>query len=106
VRIDSELQEEGTLRIYRVTGQVFFASTNTFNQAFDLKEAVERVRIDLTHAHFWDISAVESLDKVVLKLRRNGTVVEVAGLNEASATIVDRLAIHDKPDALELLKHG
>ncbi|SIQ53899.1 MULTISPECIES: SulP family inorganic anion transporter [Acidiphilium] len=106
VRIDGELAEDGTLRVYRVTGQVFFASTVTFANAFDLKEAVERVRIDLTHAHFWDISAVESLDKVVLKLRRNGTMVEVIGLNEASATIVDRLAVHDKPDALALLDHG
>ncbi|HQT75301.1 MAG TPA: STAS domain-containing protein, partial [Acidiphilium sp.] len=106
VRIDSELHDDGALRIYRVTGQVFFASTVTVNKAFDLTEAVERVRIDLTHAHFWDISAVESLDKVVLKLRRHGTIVEVVGLNEASATIVDRLAIHDKPDALELLEHG
>lgn len=105
VRIDSELAEDGTLRIYRVSGQVFFASTVTFSDAFDLKEAVEQVRIDLTHAHFWDISAVEALDRVVLKLRRNGTIVDVVGLNEASATIVDRLAIHDKPGALELFEH-
>jgi SulP family sulfate permease len=105
VRIDSELVEDGELRIYRVTGQVFFASTNTFSSAFNLKEAVERVRIDLTQAHFWDISAVEALDKVVLKLRRNGTLVEITGLNEASATIVDRLGVHDKPEALELLGH-
>ena len=43
---------------------------------------------------------------MVLKFRREGTEVEVIGLNEASATIVDRLAIHDKPDALErMLEH-
>ncbi len=46
------------------------------------------------------------LDKVILKFRRDGTAVEVVGLNEASATIVDRLAIHDKPGALDrLLEH-
>jgi SulP family sulfate permease len=27
----------------------------------------------------------------------------LVGMNEASATIVERLAIHDKPDALDLL---
>ena len=68
---------------------------------FDFKDVVERVRIDLTAAHFWDISAVAALDKVVLKFRREGTEVELLGLNEASATIVDALAIYNKPDALE-----
>jgi SulP family sulfate permease len=32
----------------------------------------------------------------VIKLRREGTEVEVLGLNEASATIVDRFGVHDK----------
>jgi SulP family sulfate permease len=60
----------------------------------------------VSHAHFWDLTAVGALDKVVLKFRKNGVPVEVIGLNEASATIVDRLGIHDKPDALErMLEH-
>jgi SulP family sulfate permease len=61
------------------------------------------VRIDVSRAHFWDITAVTALDKVVLKFRREGTEVEVIGLNEASATLVDRFAVHDKPDAVERL---
>jgi SulP family sulfate permease len=41
-----------------------------------------------------------------MKLRREGTAVDLAGMNLASATIVDRLAVYDKPNALELmLKH-
>jgi len=64
------------------------------------------VTIDLTHAHFWDISAVRALDTVVLKFRRAGKHVELLGMNVASVTIVSHLGIHDKPDALELLaKH-
>lgn len=93
-------------RRYMVYGQVFFASATKFTEAFDFKEVLEHVSIDLTNAHFWDITAVSALDTVVLKFRREGTAVEVIGLNEASATIVDRYAIHDKPDAFELLlKH-
>jgi SulP family sulfate permease len=93
-------------RIYTVAGQIFFASASEFLLSFDLKEAVKRVRIDLTHAHLWDLTAVGALDKVVLKLRRAGAEVEVIGLNDASATIVDRLAIHDKPEVLErMLEH-
>ncbi|MEZ5593811.1 MAG: SulP family inorganic anion transporter [Gammaproteobacteria bacterium] len=96
------LQVDGnTERVYRVYGQVFFASADTFMAFFDFKEVVERVRIDLTAAHFWDISAVAALDKAVLKFRREGTEVELVGLNEASATIIDALAIYNKPDALE-----
>ena len=71
--------------------------------AFDFKEALERVRIDVRRAHIWDISGVAALDSVVLKFRREGADVELVGMNEASATIVDRLAVHDKPEALDAL---
>jgi SulP family sulfate permease len=57
------------------------------------------VRIDVTHAHLWDITAVGALDKVVLRFRREGATVEVIGMNQASATMVDKLALHDKPGA-------
>jgi sulfate permease, SulP family len=101
--VKSELSEDGNERTYRVVGQVFFASPDQFVGAFDFKEAIDRVVIDLCQAHFWDITAVSALDKVVLKFRREGTQVEIVGLNEASATIVDRFCIHDKPDAVDKL---
>lgn len=99
----SKLSEDGRTRSYRVVGQVFFASADKFIEFFDFKEAVDKVVIDLTEAHFWDITAVGALDRVVIKFRREGTEVEVIGLNEASATIVDRFAVHDKPDAVDKL---
>ncbi len=99
--VESELVDGGAERVYRVHGQVFFVSAETFIAAFDFKEVVERVRIDLTAAHFWDSSAVAALDKVVLRFRREGAAVELVGLNEASATIVGALAVHDKPDAVD-----
>ena len=101
--VASSLSEDGSTRTYRVVGQVFFASASKFTEAFDFKEAIGKVVIDLKQAHFWDITAVEALDKVVIKFRREGTEVEVIGLNEASATIVDRFAVHDKPDAVDNL---
>jgi len=102
--IDSELIN-GTRR-YRVIGQVFFASADQFVAAFDTRESLENVVIDLTDAHFWDITAVGALDKIVLKFRGAGTEVDLVGLNQASATLVDRFAMHGKPDALDqLLKH-
>jgi sulfate permease, SulP family len=103
LRIGSLAEDEGRLRTYRVMGQVFFATADRFTNAFDFKEVIERVRIDVSRAHFWDITAVSALDKVVLKFRREGTEVEVIGLNEASATLVDKFAVHDKDDAEDLL---
>ena len=65
-------------------------------------EPVDRIVIDVHAAHFWDISAVGALDRVVLKARRHGRVVEVIGLNEASATMVERFGTHDKAVAARL----
>jgi len=103
LHVGSTAGEDGTSRTYVVTGQVFFASANDFVAAFDFKEVLESVIIDVSDAHFWDLSAVGALDKVVLKFRREGTRVDIVGLNRASATLVDRLAIHDKPDAERLM---
>jgi SulP family sulfate permease len=103
VSIHSSASDDGSERTYVVTGQIFFASADTFTSAFDFQEVLERVVIDVTRSHFWDISAVAALDKVVMKFRRDGTEVEIIGLNEASSTIVDKLAIHDKPDAYDLV---
>lgn len=97
--VESELSADGRSRTYRITGQVFFASSERFAEAFDFKEVVDHVVIDVSQAHFWDISAVGTLDKAILKFRREGTAVEVIGLNEASASMVDRFAVHDKPGA-------
>lgn len=101
--VGSRSLDEGRTREYLVTGQVFFASADRFVSSFDFKEVVDKVRIDLSRAHFWDVTAVAALDKVVIKFRREGIEVEIVGLNEASATLVDRFAVHNKPDAVEQL---
>lgn len=101
--VDSTLSADGQTRTYNVTGQVFFASADRFAEAFDFKEVIDAVVIDVSGAHFWDISAIGVLDKAILKFRREGTEVTIVGLNQASATMVDRFAIHDKPGASEQL---
>jgi SulP family sulfate permease len=103
--VESQLDEEGTRRTYTVTGQVFFASADRFLEKFDFREVVENVRIDVSDAHFWDLSAVGALDRVILKFRREGVDVEIIGMDEASRTLVDRLGVADKPDADKLLGH-
>ncbi|EKE83675.1 SulP family inorganic anion transporter [Idiomarina xiamenensis] len=103
LHIQSRIDNQGRERHYQVMGQVFFSSSEKFMAAFDVKEAVDKVIIDLSQAHFWDITAVDALDRVVLKFRREGADVQVVGLNQASATIVDRFGVHDKDNADDIL---
>ncbi|SDV48754.1 SulP family inorganic anion transporter [Chitinasiproducens palmae] len=97
--VDSALDAASSVRRYAVRGQVFFASSASLLAEFDFKEALRAVQLDLTHAHFWDITAIEALDRIVHKFTRNGIDVEVVGLNRASATMVEKYATHDKPHA-------
>jgi len=99
-RITSELTNNGRVRTYIVEGQVFFASAGAFADAIDVTEAVEQIVVDVTSAHFWDISAIGALDRVVMKARRHGLAVEVVGLNAASATMVEQFGTHDKEGAV------
>jgi SulP family sulfate permease len=101
--VRSTLSEDGRTRTYIVEGQLFFASAEDFMKAFDFREVLDKVVIDVSRAHIWDISSVAALDMAVLKFRRDGAEVEIIGMNEASETIVDRLAIHDKPGAMDQL---
>ncbi len=98
-RVSSTLSADGRVRTYKVEGQVFFASAGTFRDSIHVTEDVDTIVIDVTDAHFWDISAIGALDQVVFKARRNGRKVEVVGLNAASATLVERFAQHDKAQA-------
>lgn len=81
---------------YRVTGQIFFASVDRFAAAFRGDERASHVTIDVSAAHFWDISAVGALDGIVARLRGAGKQVELIGINRASADLIDRFALHDK----------
>lgn len=102
-KVSSTISQDGRVRTYTVEGQLFYGSVEDFMNAFDFREALERVVIDVSRAHIWDISSVQALDMAVLKFRRDGADVEIVGMNAATETIVDRLAIHDKPGAVNPL---
>ncbi|MCC4854834.1 SulP family inorganic anion transporter [Vibrio lentus] len=97
---------EQNSRRYTVIGQVFFVSSDKFIESFDFKEVIESVTIDLSAAHFWDVTSVSALDKVVVKFRREGTHVDLIGMNQATCTIVDKFGVHDKPEEVEKLLAG
>ncbi len=94
--VERDVSADGRIATYRVRGEIFFASVDRFTRAFHVEDSADTVCIDVSRAHFWDISAVGALDKIVARLRRQGREVAVIGYNEASADIVDRFALHDK----------
>jgi SulP family sulfate permease len=100
-RVSSSISADGSQRDYLVEGQLFFASAEDFLNAMDFQEPLQRVRIDVSKAHIWDLTGVNAIDVAVLKFRRAGAEVELVGMNEASATIMDKLAAHDQPGAIE-----
>ena len=96
IHITSRISPDGRVREYFVTGQVFFASAEMFAEAIDVTENVNRIVIDVTDAHFWDISAIGAVDQVMLKARKNGRAVKFVGMNTASATMLERHAVQRK----------
>ncbi len=103
---NTEYSEDRNCKTYQFVGQVFFNSADKFYETINFKEVLDKVIIDISRAHFWDISAVYALDKAVIKLRREGADVEVIGQSEASKTIIDRFGIHDKPEEIEKVMGG
>ena len=99
VFVDTVLSPDGMHRTYRIVGQIFFVAVEDLLTYFNFQEDLETVTLDFSHAHLWDQAAIAAIDQIVLKFRRMGAEVDLVGLNEASATLVENLAIHHKPDA-------
>lgn len=98
IKLEDDIQAkstfEGSARLYDLSGQIFFSSSEKFMQSFDFNEKISDVIIDLTHSHIWDVTSVAMLDSVVSKFRKNGINVTVRGLNEASSIMIDKYGTH------------
>ena len=90
-------------RTYLVEGQLFFASAQDLLDRMGFRAPPPKAVLDVSRAHIWDLTGVGAIDTAVLKFRRTGAEFKVIGLNEASASIMDRLAVHDQPGAMERL---
>ena len=106
MHVSSTLSASNNTRRYDVVGQVFFTSAEKFTESFDFTEALEKVEINVEKAHFWDITSVSALDKVILKFRRAGAEVEVVGMNKASETVVDRFGVANDPQSAAKLMNS
>ena len=99
VSIQKEVLEKGLTNIYSVHGQLFFASAQDFSSKFDDIECVQHVIIDFRHSHVWDDSAVNAIERVLLKLYTKVETVELIGLNESSKKLVETINIYPSQGA-------
>lgn len=77
---------------YRVTGELFFASSNDLYTQFEYAADPERVVIDLSAAHVWDASTVAALDSIETKYASKHKSVTITGLDADSADRHARLS--------------
>ncbi len=92
--VERELVEDthgGVHACYTVLGELFFASSNDLYTQFEYAEDPDHVVIDLAASHVWDASTVAALDSITTKYESKGKTVEIRGLNQASASMHDRL---------------
>lgn len=82
---------DGSTVVYRVTGELFFASSNDLVGRFAYATDPKEVVIDLSAAHIWDASSVAVLDAIEAKYAQRGKTVEITGLNDPSADLHGRL---------------
>ena len=92
--VETILGPDGDERLYRVTGNLFFATTEHLADQFDYEDDPASIVIDLSDAHVWDASAVAVLDAVTARYAGRGKVVTLVGLNPASADLHENLAGH------------
>jgi SulP family sulfate permease len=90
----NEIDTDGTLDtvVYRVSGELFFASSNDLVYQFDYVDDPRNVVIDMSDSHIWDASTVAALDAITTKYHAKGKHVEIVGLNHDSAERHGRLS--------------
>ncbi|WP_026066109.1 SulP family inorganic anion transporter [Actinoalloteichus spitiensis] len=86
-QVTSVRDPDGASVVYRVTGELFFASSEDLASQFDYANDPPEVIIDLSAAHVWDASSVAALDAVETRYARHGKTVEITGLDEGSANL-------------------
>ncbi|HBV89290.1 MAG TPA: sodium-independent anion transporter [Desulfosporosinus sp.] len=103
VYVKKRIEQDGILKTYKISGQIFFVSVtdliNVFDFTMDNRDNIQEVDINFSNANLWDDSAVAAIDKIVFKYRQYDIKVTLSGLNEQSARLIDKLATHTDLDS-------
>ncbi|WP_367114813.1 SulP family inorganic anion transporter [Clostridium sp.] len=101
INIEYTIDRKNGESVYKVHGQLFFASAKHFVNEFRYDKNKKTVHIDFSNSHIWDHSAVNAIDKVILKYHKMGIKVHIVGANTDSMSILDQVAIFNKPGGLD-----
>lgn len=78
---------------YRCYGQLFFASTTHFLEKFDFGINDQMIIIDVKHLKFWDESAGDTLDKLMMKYGDRNVRIKIEGLSEACEKLLHKTSL-------------
>lgn len=106
LKVYNYLSEDGRGHIYNVRGQLFFASAGQLIDAMDFAMPIKWVRIEMDQVRVWDITAVETLEKIYDKFTARGITVQFIGLDRDSRRLINRLAINPRPLILASAEHA
>ncbi|WP_117432785.1 SulP family inorganic anion transporter [Mycobacterium marinum] len=90
--VESDTGSAAETVVYRVSGELFFASSNDLVYQFNYVDDPDNVVIDMSQSHIWDASTVAALDAIITKYHAKGRCVEIIGLNQDSAERHGRLS--------------
>lgn len=90
---------------YKVSGQLFFSSTTSFINHFSFEEKSKTINIDLSNVRIWDESAVDCIDKLVFRFRKNDNNVNLVGMSTKCKEIIEQIGKHDKTECLDSIGH-
>lgn len=90
---------------YKVSGQLFFSSTTSFINHFSFEEKSKTINIDLSNVRIWDESAVDCIDKLVFRFRKNDNNVNLVGMSTKCKEIIEQIGKHDKIECLDSIGH-
>lgn len=79
---------------YEVKGELFFASTEGFISSFDYRDDIKDIDIDFSQVKIWDESAVDAIDKVIMRFYNNGVKANLIGLSDSCLNLIDNMGVH------------
>ncbi len=89
----SSIDAEGS-KIYELEGPLFFGSTTSFAEQFDVKNDPERVIIDFKEARVMDASGVEAIDAITKKYKEEGKNLLLRHLSKDCKAILKQAGPH------------
>ena|SRR5690554_814719 len=100
--------DENGIKNYDIYGPLFFGSTTTFLDKFDVENDPEKIVISFKESNVLDMSAIESLNKITEKYRKQGKKVYLSNLSlrclrmiRNAKSIIEVNVIDDKKDLLK-----